>query len=287
MRKRKGRIAASNSGLQLRRSKRLAEDSTASIDENSNPDMSDPENFARNYIPLCVRRTLSSCTEEEALQSASLNTGGRGHVRGARLCLNVWTLPEGVRIPVALDNSGEPIGKEAATLTSFLGSLARDGVLTPLVYLDWRFVPEKNKDVMWHIVKRKFDIAPICELWIMRCLGRQWKHWKAVLKQRHFDTHETEVECLADLNPRVLEEQWRFLVQYWSIEKAKAASTRNKACRANVTINHTMGSKSFARVAAEERQKRPNKDEPTPDDLFILTHTAKDVKTMKKAAADL
>jgi hypothetical protein len=36
----------------------------------------------------------------------------------------------------------------------------------------------------------------------------------------------------------------------------------------------------------QQRQKRPNNDEPTVEDLFILTHTPKDGKPMTKAAAD-
>ena len=59
----------------------------------------------------------------------------------------------------------------------------------------------------------------------MKNLGKKWKSWKSILKQKHFDAHETEEERLADRNPRVLEEQWRFLVEYWSTEKAQVVHT--------------------------------------------------------------
>lgn len=76
------------------------------------------------------------------------------HLRGGmKLSLEVWTLPKGVRIPVSLNTSGEPVGKEAGTLSNFLCAIARDGVLAPLTYQDWRRVPEKNKDIIWRIVK--------------------------------------------------------------------------------------------------------------------------------------
>lgn len=73
--------------------------------------------------------------------------------RGSTLCLKVWTLPKGVRVPVRLNTLGEPIGKEAATLSSFVGILARDGILAPITYHNWKLVPDKNKVVMYHIVK--------------------------------------------------------------------------------------------------------------------------------------
>ncbi|CAL5025522.1 unnamed protein product [Urochloa decumbens] len=276
----------------------------------SNTDMSDPEHFALTYIPMEVRRALAKLSskslldhmisrpnsgesylhdsmdsEGQELQLASQNKGRRP--RGSTLCLKLWTMPKGMRVPVPVNASGLPIGKESARLSSFLGMLARDGILAPLSHLDWKSVPKKNKDAMCHIVKLKFDIAPVSESWIVKSLGKLWKSWKSKLKQKHFDTHETEEERLADRNPRVLEEQWRFLVAYWSTEKAQAASTRNKACQANASAFHTSGTKSFARRIEEERQKRLNDDdEPTVEDLFILTHTPKDGKPMAKVAAD-
>ncbi|XP_048558954.1 uncharacterized protein LOC125539521 isoform X2 [Triticum urartu] len=283
---------------------------------NSDLNLSDPEQFARNYIPLEVRKALpalrSNSLFEHTMSQASYgeaslhdltdsegddpcsptlqNVGTkRNHKRlrcGLKLSLEVWTLPKGVRIPVSLNTSGEPVGKAAGTLSNFLCAIARDGVLAPLTYHDWRRVPEKNKNIIWHIVKLKFDIAPVGELWIMKSLGKRWRSWKSFLKLQHYDTHETEEERLADRNPRVLKEQWQFLVAYWSTEKAKAASARSKACQSNVVAHHTAGTKSFARIIEEEKQKRPNKDGPSVEDLFIMTHTPKNGKPMKKATAD-
>lgn len=283
---------------------------------NSDLNLPDPEEFARNYIPPEVRKALaelrSNSLFEHTMSQASYgetsvhdltdsegddpcsptlqNVGTkRNHRRlrcGLKLSLEVWTLPKGVRIPVSLNTSGEPVGKEAGTLSNFLCAIARDGVLAPLTYHDWRRVPEKNKNIIWRIVKLKFDIAPIGELWIMKSLGKRWRSWKSFLKLQHYDTHETEEERLADRNPRVLKEQWQFLVAYWSTEKAKAASARSKACQSNVVAHHTAGTKSFARIIEEEKQKRPNKDGPSVEDLFIMTHTPKNGKPMKKATAD-
>ncbi|CAN6229487.1 unnamed protein product [Urochloa humidicola] len=275
----------------------------------SNTDMSDPEHFALTYIPMEVRRALAKLSskslldhmmsrpnsgesnlhgsmdsEGQELHLASENKGRRP--RGSTICLKLWTMPKGMRVPVSVNASGLPIGKEAARLSSFLGILARDGILAPLSHLDWKSVPKKNKDVMCHIVKLKFDIAPVRESWIVKNIGKLWKSWKSKLKQKHFDTHETEEERLADRNPRVLEEQWRFLVSYWSTEKAQAASARNKACQANASAFHTSGTKSFACRIEEERQKRLNDDEPSVEDLFILTHTPKDGKPVAKVSAD-
>ncbi|GJN01803.1 hypothetical protein PR202_ga19101 [Eleusine coracana subsp. coracana] len=89
-------------------------------------------------------------------------------------------------MPVPVNTIGEPIGKEAATLSSFLGILAHDGILAPLTYHNWKHVPDKNKVVMYHIVKLKFDIATLDELLIMNSLAKKWKRWKSVLKKGAF-----------------------------------------------------------------------------------------------------
>ena len=141
----------------------------------SNTDMSDPEHFARNYcllLPPDVRKVLAkknsnvfldrlmsegsnkvslhdlSDSEEQQHVVKGKKAGGFGN-----LCVKVWTLPEGVRVPVSLNTSGLPIGKNALLLINFLGALARDGTLAPLTYISWKKIPKENKSVMWHIVK--------------------------------------------------------------------------------------------------------------------------------------
>jgi hypothetical protein len=255
----------------------------------SNPDMSDPERFAQHYcqvFPLEVRRALSKkrsnsllnhlvseeCSDEEFVHDfpdaeqardcqkpSGQNIGSKrkkGHRRGPTLCVKVWTLPEGVRLPVSLNNSGFPIGKNAAMFGNFLGTLARDGILAPLTYKKWKSIPKENKDVMWHIIKLKFYVAPSSESLLLKCIRTKWRNWRCNLKRKHYDSHITEEERLADCDPRVLKEQWRFLVAFWNTEEAQAASARCKASRAKSTYISSTGSKSFARILDEESCSR-------------------------------
>lgn len=70
----------------------------------------------------------------------------------------------------------------------------------------------------------------------MKSLGKRWRTWKYFLKQQHYNTHETEEEQLADRNPRVLKEQWQFLVAYWSTEKAKVLLAVIHLCVAELDL---------------------------------------------------
>ncbi|PVH63668.1 hypothetical protein PAHAL_2G081600 [Panicum hallii] len=255
-----------------------ADDLHATTQSASIPDMSDPESFACYYSKTCppeVRRALERNPNfGHAGGKEKRKRGGRGPT----LCLKVWTMPEGVRIRVPFNDLGQPIGDEAGTLSSFLGQIARDGTVAPLTYTDWRYFPEKNKKAIMHLVNLKFVLPPIGQIWSMNALGKKWKDWKVVLKHERYDFHETDEERLANRDFRVPEEQWKLLVAYWGTEKAKAASARCKASQEEHPRDrhHRTGSKSYARIREEERQKRPNMVEPSLTDVSILTHTPKD-----------
>ncbi|CAN6180408.1 unnamed protein product [Urochloa humidicola] len=235
------------------------------------PDISDPERFARYYskiYPPEVRRALER--NLNFMHPGGKEKRKRGD-RGPNLCLNVWTMPEGARIRVSFNDQGQPIGDEARTLSNFLGQIARDGTVAPVTYTDWRFFPEKNKQAMMHLTNLKFELPPIGQIWSMSALGKKWKDWKGVLKHDRYDVHETDEERLADRDFRVPEEQWKLLVAYWGTEKAKAASARCKASqeRHPQLKRPRIGSKSYARLHEEERQKRLNKVETSLTDISV------------------
>ncbi|KAG1354665.1 hypothetical protein COCNU_07G007770 [Cocos nucifera] len=168
-------------------------------------------------------------------------------------CLDVWNSPEGQRIRVAFNNLGQPIGWKAAKLSNFLGTIARDGHLAPLNFIDWRAMPHGSKEKMWQLVELKFDIDPIGKDWVLKSLGTKWRNWKAELKAAHYDTHKTDEEWLADCDKMVVTDQWPFLVAYCSSKRGKAHSNTNRANRVHLRFGHTSGTKSFA-LREEESQ---------------------------------
>ncbi|KAK9077051.1 hypothetical protein SSX86_005386 [Deinandra increscens subsp. villosa] len=189
------------------------------------------------------------------------------------------------RIKISTNELGQPVGPDATQLTSFLGHTARDGKLAPLTYSGWSKMPQKNKENMWQKVLTRFDIEPACRKWVLLSLGSKWRNFKAHLKALHYDTHATDKERLADRDERVLPDQWSFLVSQWSSDKFQKLSARNKANRAKVKFIHTAGTKSFARVLEEEREKRPDGQEPSQAELFILTRTRKNGQPVNETTA--
>lgn len=216
---------------------------------------------------------------------ASTSKKRNSRTRGPTRCLKLWNR-EGKRIYVTTNELGQPIGDEASKLISFLGTVARDGLTAPLIYADWRAMPEPNKEKMWQQVQLKFDIDPICKDWALKSLGRKWKDWKAKLKIAHYNTHVTDEERIADRDERVPLDQWAALVSYWSSAEGEARSARNKANRVQQKFNHATGTKSFAaRLREEERVKRPNGKEPSRSELFVSSRTRKDGQAVNEASA--
>jgi hypothetical protein len=55
----------------------------------------------------------------------------------------------------------------------------------------------------------------------MKALNRLWSNWKSVLKRKHYDIHDNDEARLADINKRIIPEQWPFLVRFWSSEEGQ------------------------------------------------------------------
>lgn len=228
---------------------------------------------------------LSSPQQDETniVTPDSTNTQKKRQGRGPTRCVKLLNTVG--RIKIATNELGQPVGPEASQLTSFLGLTARDGNLAPLTYSSWSKVPEENKENMWQKVLTKFDIDPCSRSWVLMSLGTKWRNFKSLLKSTRYDTHATDEERLADRDERVLADQWSVLVSQWSSQKWQSISAQNKANRARQKFSHTSGKKSFARIREEERAKRPDGQEPSRAELFILTRTRKNGQPVNEATA--
>ncbi|XP_015579210.2 uncharacterized protein LOC8263283 isoform X2 [Ricinus communis] len=228
-----------------------------------------------------------SASHNHMYKSEHSALGKKRKVRGPTRCRLMWDLPEGERIFIPINMLGQPIGPEASKLASFLGTVARDGKMAPLNFLDWSAMPEANKEEMWQFVQTKFEMDPICKSWVLKSLASKWRNWKAKLKADHYNPHATDEERLKDCNKRVLPDQWAALIAHWNSEEVQLRCAKNKANRAKQKSAHAAGSKSFARIREEENAKRSNGKELTRGELYILTRTRKDGQPVDSTAAEM
>ncbi|KAE8791152.1 hypothetical protein D1007_34599 [Hordeum vulgare] len=179
------------------------------------------------------------------------NISGVGKRRGTSLPA-VWNMPNGERIVVKCNNLGQPIGDEGGVLGKFLGTIARLGGYCPLDKKDWRNVKKDGgAETILQCVQTKFLYPTKCDKWILKTTGRDWRRFKAGLKEKFFSANKKR-KSLYKLCPEYVDsDQWCELVRFWKSREARAVSDKNKTSRSMVKTSHTAGTKSFARWAED------------------------------------
>ncbi|XP_058076709.1 uncharacterized protein LOC131225238 isoform X1 [Magnolia sinica] len=205
--------------------------------------------------------------------------------RGPTRCHQVWNMREGQRIFITTNNLGQPVNENASKLTNFFGTIARNGDYAPLTYSNWRVVPNEKKDDMYELVMSKFQFDKEIKSWVLMSIEKKWRDWKCELKKFHYSPHDNDEARLADLNERVQMDQWKALIEFWNSEEGKDRNKINTENRRKQRISHTAGTKSFARIREEERNKRANGEDLTRVDMFLLTHRRKNGMPVDEALA--
>ncbi|XP_065636580.1 uncharacterized protein LOC136070502 [Quercus suber] len=86
--------------------------------------------------------------------------------------------------------------------------------------------------------------------WAMHILGVLRRNRRSKLKKDHIKEGMTKEEVLAKRTPpRVMEDQWKEMVNYWFHEKTVTLSDKNKASRGKQKEIATSGAQSFAQIA--------------------------------------
>ncbi|KAJ8638608.1 hypothetical protein MRB53_012875 [Persea americana] len=120
-------------------------------------------------------------------------------------------------------------------------------------------MPMERKMDMWRAILSKFEIAtyeqPRVKKWVFDKICQFWKNWKSKLKKTHYDPFHTTRERLQYCPNRVDPIQWVLLIEFWGTKDGMERSKRNAKNRALQTMNHIVGTKSFARIREKELDK--------------------------------
>ncbi|KAK9984959.1 hypothetical protein SO802_034484 [Lithocarpus litseifolius] len=94
--------------------------------------------------------------------------------RGPSKYLDIWDLPDEEEIELELNSEHQPVDDGARTFTGFLGTIARKPHMCPIRYLNWKDMPEENKEECWRLVEVKSN-GP------KGCISQDWDilvdHW--------------------------------------------------------------------------------------------------------------
>ncbi|XP_077247935.1 uncharacterized protein LOC143887685 [Tasmannia lanceolata] len=136
--------------------------------------------------------------------------------------------------PVEFNQIGQPDSENTNPFKSFLGNIART------------------------------DNKP----YVIADLGKKWREWKSTLRTKYFLQNEPPPPG------SVIPSEYQILCDFWNSPEGQKLCATNKANRAQQTIAHTAGSRSYARVTKMEFKAK--KKMPSRADTFVITHTKKD-----------
>ncbi|XP_071704710.1 uncharacterized protein [Rutidosis leptorrhynchoides] len=97
------------------------------------------------------------------------------------------------------------------------------------------------------------------------------KIWRARIKEVYFDPSLSMEVQLYSPPEELTKRYWRRLLEYWSRERVKAMTDKNKANRVNNKLTQVTGKKSFARIREELTSLGK---EPTRVDMFKKCFTS-------------
>ncbi|KAK9061396.1 hypothetical protein SSX86_018577 [Deinandra increscens subsp. villosa] len=167
--------------------------------------------------------------------------------RGPTKMAKIWAQQNGDRIPILVNERGQPIDDKSSQLTHFMGTLSRSGKYCP-VHKPWNKVDKTKKQKLLEFLKTKFDFPKTAESWILKSFGHKVKNWRARLKEHHHDPSLSFQEQINARPKEIQKKQWKRLVKYWNKEKTMRASEKNKANRKKRKMVQVTGKKSYARV---------------------------------------
>ncbi|MQL98435.1 hypothetical protein Taro_031144 [Colocasia esculenta] len=104
--------------------------------------------------------------------------------------------------------------------------------------------------------KRKFHVPISLSDFVMKDLDQKWRSWKYDLRTKFFTPYQKAQQHVACSDTRVVEDQWKNLIQIWSSDEFKKRSDINKQNKFKHTFFHCAGSKSLADIYHEEDKIR-------------------------------
>ncbi|CAL0321565.1 unnamed protein product [Lupinus luteus] len=138
--------------------------------------------------------------------------------RGKTKCLEAHARSLEDRVEIILNEYEVPIGpnqRSVVQFSNFLGTVARSSDFCPLVYTNWKVVPDK--DLIWTYIKQKYIIPDVGKKAIFAIINDAWRRHKCAIKEEHFTKYKTTYERLKNRPKDIPESHFKELIRYWSL----------------------------------------------------------------------
>ncbi|KAF1868182.1 hypothetical protein Lal_00018700 [Lupinus albus] len=196
--------------------------------------------------------------------------------RGKTKCLEAHARSLEDRIEIIFDEYELPIGPNQRTIvkfSNFLGTVARSSYFCPIVYTNWKAVPDK--DLIWDYVKQKYIIPDIGKKVVFAILNDAWRRHKCTIKEEYFNKYKTTRERLKNRPKDKPESHFKELIHYWSLGNIQEMSEQNSKNKAQQKWRHRTGPVNFGVIRERLHAIKENKEMPNQAKMFFETRKNK------------
>ncbi|XP_057451890.1 uncharacterized protein LOC130743676 [Lotus japonicus] len=199
-----------------------------------------------------------------------------GHIIPSKLrAADVLSTRTPNRILTQWNSRSQPVGESGGLLGQALGLLASNFSHFPIVYENWKIVPDHYKDSVYATIKEKFVVNDDDHRkFILTSLGKKWRDNKSELFLENYDWEVSMAQNIQNPPVGIEPDHWILFVQHKLSDKQREISEKNAANRAKQVIPHTLGSKSLARKRdeLELQDGRPY----SRADMYLVSHQKND-----------
>ncbi|KAG6487791.1 hypothetical protein ZIOFF_056398 [Zingiber officinale] len=170
--------------------------------------------YTTSHSPLEIQNEeVNEQVENEVMPSSQ----SQQRKRGKTIMRDIHALHPDHVLVVEFNERGQPYGDLQPTLANFIGTIARNGLVLPLHFLDWRKMPTNRLNDAWKLVTSRFYIPNHHRRVIMQMMGAAWRRWRTEVKATSYDSN-IPLEELVAIQPiphGLTPQTWEVLCNYW------------------------------------------------------------------------
>ncbi|KAH6776554.1 hypothetical protein C2S52_014115 [Perilla frutescens var. hirtella] len=205
------------------------------------------------FVEQVLNNMASQSGDDEVSGSKDNQSTRTTRAKRRKVCLNsvAQRRVKGVIEDVDFNKDGQPVGKVAAQLQSYIGLLARDHVKISIK--NWKLVPDDKKDLIWEQVKASYNVP---ETWKAACLesaNSKWRTWKCRLHKDFILPNKDNPDELykPPADSGILDHDWGVFVHSRVSAEFKQLSEQQKERRSKHLYPHRLSRKGYANYAEE------------------------------------
>ncbi|KAL6176747.1 hypothetical protein ACLB2K_053380 [Fragaria x ananassa] len=192
--------------------------------------------------------------DEDEEESNENVTGGMRLLRRGMVTMSRVNrrLVRGRKLKVKYNDDGEPVGRAAKEMQSYIGVFARTKV--PINVKDWRLVPLSVKDNIWGSIEEAYVVPKQWKKMVFASAGQKWRDFKSKLTTWYIipfmDSPEL-FEFPPDDYRSIHADQWQEFVKDRISPQFQEFRQKQMARRKENKYPHRLGRKPYAQLQEE------------------------------------